>query len=267
MLHTRLEGHDQNFDIGVLRLRFAGPVRLSEREQYTLRTFASALCTAVRNAQAYAELARIAEEHAYAATHDALTGLSNRRHLLDEGTEQLTNRHADGVTALVLIDLNHFKEINDTLGHGAGDRVLIAGRRPAARRGLPGRPGGPARRRRVRRTAARAARPGGGRAPGRRAARRPARAARPGRHADQRGGQRRYRRRASQRRDARAAAPGRRGDVPGQAVAAGGSPRTHRPATPPTWAGSPSAANCPARSPTTSSPSTSSRSSTWAAAR
>ncbi|MDX5456867.1 EAL domain-containing protein [Micromonospora tulbaghiae] len=120
-----LEGHDRTDDVGVLRLRFAGPVELSEREQYTLRTFASALCTAVRNAQAYAELARIAEDHAYAATHDALTGLSNRRHLLDEGSAQLTTRHADGVTALVLIDLNHFKEVNDTLGHGAGDRVLI----------------------------------------------------------------------------------------------------------------------------------------------
>ncbi len=125
VLTSRLEGHDRTVDIGMLRLRFAGPVELSEREQYTLRTFASALCTAVRNAQAYAELARIADAHAYAATHDALTGLSNRRHLLDEGTAQLTARHADGVTALVLIDLNHFKEVNDTLGHGAGDRVLI----------------------------------------------------------------------------------------------------------------------------------------------
>ncbi|MGR6322806.1 bifunctional diguanylate cyclase/phosphodiesterase [Micromonospora soli] len=125
VLPVTLEGHDHTADLGVLRLRFAGPVELSERERYTLRTFASALCTAVRNAQAYAELARIAAEHAYAATHDALTGLSNRRHLLDEGTEQLTNRHAEGVTALVLIDLNHFKEVNDTLGHGAGDRVLM----------------------------------------------------------------------------------------------------------------------------------------------
>ncbi|MFI7072764.1 putative bifunctional diguanylate cyclase/phosphodiesterase [Micromonospora sediminicola] len=125
IMPVALEGHDRADDLGVLRLRFAGPVELSEREQYTLRTFASALCTAVRNAQAYAELARIADAHAYAATHDALTGLSNRRHLLDEGTTHLTTRHADGVTALVLIDLNHFKEVNDTLGHAAGDRVLI----------------------------------------------------------------------------------------------------------------------------------------------
>ncbi|SCE87258.1 diguanylate cyclase (GGDEF) domain-containing protein [Micromonospora coriariae] len=122
---TPLEGHDRSVDIGALRLRFRGPVQLSEREQYTLRTFASALCTAVRNAQAYAELARVADEHAYAAAHDALTGLANRRHLLDKGTEQLSGRHADGVTALVLIDLNHFKEVNDTLGHAAGDQVLV----------------------------------------------------------------------------------------------------------------------------------------------
>ncbi|MEU4398614.1 putative bifunctional diguanylate cyclase/phosphodiesterase [Micromonospora orduensis] len=120
-----LEGHDRSVDVGMLRLRFRGPVQLSEREQYTLRTFASALCTAVRNAQAYAELARVADEHAYAATHDALTDLANRRHLLDKGTEQLSARHADGVTALVLIDLNHFKEVNDTLGHAAGDQVLV----------------------------------------------------------------------------------------------------------------------------------------------
>ncbi|MFG1902288.1 putative bifunctional diguanylate cyclase/phosphodiesterase [Micromonospora carbonacea] len=125
VISARLEGHDRTVDVGTLRLRFRGPVRFSEREQYTLRTFTSALCTAVRNAQAYAELARVANEHAYAATHDTLTGLANRRHLLDQGSEQLNARHADGVTALVLIDLNHFKEVNDTLGHAAGDQVLL----------------------------------------------------------------------------------------------------------------------------------------------
>jgi diguanylate cyclase len=120
-----LEGHDGSADVGELRLRVRGAVKLSERESYTLRTFASALCTAVRNASAYEELTRVAEEHARAAAHDALTGLANRRQLLEHGTELLAKRHADGVTALVLIDLNHFKEVNDTLGHAAGDRVLV----------------------------------------------------------------------------------------------------------------------------------------------
>jgi diguanylate cyclase (GGDEF)-like protein len=125
VISRALEGHEGSADVGELRLRLRGPVKLSERESYTLRTFASALCTAVRNASAYEELTRVADEHARAAAHDALTGLANRRQLLEHGTELLANRHADGVTALVLIDLNHFKEVNDTLGHAAGDRVLV----------------------------------------------------------------------------------------------------------------------------------------------
>jgi diguanylate cyclase (GGDEF)-like protein len=123
-IDSPLEGHDAGAQIGALRLRFRGAVTLSERERYTLRTFASALCTAVRNATAYAELQRAAREHAHAASHDALTGLINRRALLDRGNELLDRRNADGVLALLLIDLNHFKEVNDTLGHAAGDRVL-----------------------------------------------------------------------------------------------------------------------------------------------
>jgi diguanylate cyclase len=120
-----LEGYDGSPNIGVLRLRFRGEVRLSEREDYTLHTFASALCTAVRNASAYAELARLADQHAHDAAHDPLTGLPNRRRLMDQGSTILEERASRGGIALLLIDLNHFKEVNDTLGHNAGDRVLI----------------------------------------------------------------------------------------------------------------------------------------------
>jgi diguanylate cyclase (GGDEF)-like protein len=111
--------------VGRLRLRFRGRVRLSEREHYTLRTFTAALCTAVRNATAYAEARRLAETHALAASQDPLTGLANRRRLHEYGTEVLDARAGRGVTALLLLDLNHFKEINDTLGHAAGDHVLV----------------------------------------------------------------------------------------------------------------------------------------------
>jgi len=119
--------------LGVLRLRAHRTFQLSEREQYTLRTFASALCTAIRNAQAFAETQRLADSHARAAAADPLTGLANRRRLHEYGADVLTVHPPQGVNALLLIDLNHFKEINDTLGHGAGDRVLIeVGERLAA---------------------------------------------------------------------------------------------------------------------------------------
>ncbi|MDR6324407.1 putative bifunctional diguanylate cyclase/phosphodiesterase [Actinoplanes couchii] len=119
-----LIAHDGSVRVGVLRLRFGGTVRLTEVEQYKLRTFASAVCTAIRNAQAYAELARIAAENAHAAGHDPLTGLANRRRLYEHGGRLFDAPSHSGLFALLLIDLNHFKEVNDTLGHAAGDEVL-----------------------------------------------------------------------------------------------------------------------------------------------
>ncbi|MBO0868965.1 MAG: GGDEF domain-containing protein, partial [Micromonosporaceae bacterium] len=119
-----LESHDGAADVGELRLRFRRNVSLSERERYTLRTFAAALCTAVRNAAAFSETRRLSDDHARAAAHDPLTGLANRRQLLEVGAGHCADRTGAGITGLLLIDLNHFKEINDTLGHAAGDRVL-----------------------------------------------------------------------------------------------------------------------------------------------
>jgi len=119
-----LDSHDGGERIGELRLWFRGTVTLTERETYTLSTFAAALCTAVRNASAFTQTQRLAADHARAAAQDPLTGLANRRRLQEYGQEVLARRDG-GVSALMLIDLNHFKEVNDTLGHLAGDRVLI----------------------------------------------------------------------------------------------------------------------------------------------
>ncbi|GGK93599.1 putative bifunctional diguanylate cyclase/phosphodiesterase [Mangrovihabitans endophyticus] len=121
---TVLGGHEGSGPVGELRLRFRTSVSLEQSEKYKLRTFASALATSIRNAIAYAELERVSDEHAYHATHDPLTGLANRRELLDRAGDAYAGRGDEGVLALLLIDLNHFKEVNDTLGHQAGDLVL-----------------------------------------------------------------------------------------------------------------------------------------------
>jgi diguanylate cyclase (GGDEF)-like protein len=66
----------------------------------------------------------------YRATHDALTGLSNREALYEHLAEALGARQPSESVAVLLIDLDRFKEVNDTLGHDAGDELLcdIAGR-------------------------------------------------------------------------------------------------------------------------------------------
>lgn len=64
---------------------------------------------------------------AYEATHDPLTGLANQRVLYSELAAALADAEPAGLTtALLLIDLDHFKDINDTLGHHSGDVILCA---------------------------------------------------------------------------------------------------------------------------------------------
>jgi diguanylate cyclase (GGDEF)-like protein/PAS domain S-box-containing protein len=68
----------------------------------------------------------------YAATHDTLTGVANRKVFLDRLRE--VSRAGVGESAVLFIDLDHFKPVNDDHGHPTGDQVLaeIAGRLAAA---------------------------------------------------------------------------------------------------------------------------------------
>jgi diguanylate cyclase (GGDEF)-like protein len=59
----------------------------------------------------------------YLARHDALTALPNRVLLREEAQRRIMRLNGDAM-ALILMDLNEFKEVNDTLGHFAGDQLL-----------------------------------------------------------------------------------------------------------------------------------------------
>ena len=95
----------------------AAPVVLLVIGVLAVLVFAWQLHRALRRQAAY-----VAEQE-YLAQHDTLTGLQNRDGFMRELERAISAAPGD-LLAVLLLDLNRFKDINDTLGHAAGDRVL-----------------------------------------------------------------------------------------------------------------------------------------------
>lgn len=104
--------------------RHAAPVKPYQCDALAL--LANHASTALANALSFAEQLSLEERLTHQATHDPLTGLPNRALLLDRSRIALARaeRQPEVRVAVMLIDIDRFKQVNDVFGHAAGDRVL-----------------------------------------------------------------------------------------------------------------------------------------------
>ncbi|MGI9612870.1 MAG: diguanylate cyclase domain-containing protein, partial [Acidimicrobiales bacterium] len=116
VLLATLYGDDEPVGLVLVADRRGAATRFDDDDNARLRNIAEQLGVAVRKAQLHAQIQ-------HDATHDRLTGLPNRPYfeawsepVLDSGLRN---------AALLLLDLDRFKEVNDALGHHAGDDLLV----------------------------------------------------------------------------------------------------------------------------------------------
>lgn len=143
LLMVPLVGH-QHFLGGIAGINKAGGGEFTENDLRLLELFAGQAAIAIENAmamervdqakreaeQAQGELQRVNkrllavnEELEYLSLYDELTGLPNRSLFRDRIRKEI-GQHGDSDFALLIADIDRFQEINDTLGHEAGDQLL-----------------------------------------------------------------------------------------------------------------------------------------------
>jgi diguanylate cyclase (GGDEF)-like protein len=106
--------------VGVLKVYDTRPHAFDAADLDTLSLLSGVIAAHMAHASEY-------QDRQHASNHDALTGLPNRRHFDERlAAEASRVRRHGGELALCLLDLDRFKDVNDKLGHAAGDDVLCA---------------------------------------------------------------------------------------------------------------------------------------------
>jgi diguanylate cyclase (GGDEF)-like protein len=113
--------------IGVLNINAKTDRRYSERDLRAMSLFGEQAGTAIESAHTHEAKRKATDQGNYQAMHDPLTGLPNKALLLDRVGNSLSRRRPPGHAAvLMFLDLDDFKRVNDSLGHSAGDQVLVS---------------------------------------------------------------------------------------------------------------------------------------------
>jgi len=113
-------GGDDRLMVG----RLGEPFDLEERS--LLRAMARSIQLSLRLLQAISSERQARQDASYQASHDPLTHLPNRTLVLDQLARRLASAgNGEGVTAVLFIDIDRFKWVNDAHGHAAGDELLV----------------------------------------------------------------------------------------------------------------------------------------------
>jgi diguanylate cyclase (GGDEF)-like protein len=104
--------------LGALSLSSSRPFTFDQSDLQLLVSFAATTTAAIHNAMLHTELQKI-------AITDPLTGLYNRRGLLELGRHEVERfQRFNQPLSAIMLDIDHFKNVNDTYGHPVGDQVL-----------------------------------------------------------------------------------------------------------------------------------------------
>jgi diguanylate cyclase (GGDEF)-like protein len=121
-----LRGEARTFGLLVVGERLGDVSTFADADVELMGTFAGHASILLENGRlehSLAEVTQLKEQLRHQAYHDALTGLPNRLNLVEAVEQELAGGAS---TAVLYLDLDRFKTVNDTWGHGAGDELLTA---------------------------------------------------------------------------------------------------------------------------------------------